>query len=228
MGWIGENTAGERVRDTATAGIRMKVIGIAGGVASGKSTVTKLLSDRGAAVLDADRAGHEVLRDQEVKQLILDRWGNLVFDSSGEVDRGALAQIVFAESPSGKKELADLETITHPRIKQRLVRVLSDLRQRNCRAAVLDAPVMFKAGWDEMCDFVVFVDTPRARRLTWATERGWTEAEFEARERSQVPLDQKRLRSNYFVENSGSVQQLSAQVNRFWDENVNQNDITGV
>lgn len=198
----------------------MKVIGIAGGVASGKSEVAKRLVQHGAHLLDADRAGHEVLREPEVKELIRKRWGNLVFTSQGEVNRAALAQIVFADTPSAPQELSHLESISHPRIAQRLTAILSDLKQQKCVAAVLDAPVMFKAGWDKLCDIVVFVDTTRERRKSWAISRGWTDSELDAREDSQVPLNDKRARSDFVVDNRSSIEALFEQVDRFWNEMV--------
>jgi dephospho-CoA kinase len=160
----------------------MILIGILGGVASGKSAVCNCLRSLGAAVLDADRVGHAVLREAEVKRAIHHRWGGKVFDAAGEIDRPAVAQIVFAATPESKTELTFLEQLTHPRIGQRLQAQLAELNREGARAAVLDAPVMLKAGWDRMCQRIMFVDTPRCLRLERARQRGWTEADFEARE----------------------------------------------
>jgi len=84
------------------------------------------------------------------------------------------------------------------------------------RVAVLDAPVMLKAGWDRMCDGLVFVDTPRHVRLARARQRGWTEAVLAAREAAQEPLETKRRRAVTLIDNSSSWEHLHEQVDRFW------------
>src|SRR5690242_10742265 len=132
----------------------MKVVGLLGGVASGKSLVARQLVDLGAGLLDGDGAGHEVLRLPGVERLVRDRWGDAVFAADGSVDRRALARIVFAPPPDGPRELEHLEQITHPRITQRLREQIAVLAAQRRPAAVLDAPVMFKAGWNEYCDFI--------------------------------------------------------------------------
>ena len=84
------------------------------------------------------------------------------------------------------------------------------------RVIVLDAAVMIKAGWDKKCDQLMFVDAPRQIRLERALERGWTQQEFEVRERSQIPLEQKRQRANIIIDNSGSEEDTGKQVEHFW------------
>lgn len=194
----------------------MILIGILGGVASGKSAVSNRLKTLGAVVLDADQMGHEVLREPEVKEELRRHWGETVFDAAGEVDRRKVAGIVFAATPQGEDELTFLERLTHPRIGERLREQLEELRFRGVRAAVLDAPVMLKAGWDRMCDCIVFVDTPRHVRLARARQRGWTEVDFAAREEAQEPLETKRRRAGTILDNSSSWDQLYEQVDRFW------------
>lgn len=194
----------------------MILIGILGGVASGKSAVSDRLKTLGAVVLDADQLGHEVLREPEVKEELRRRWGEKVFEASGEIDRRRVAEIVFAATSQGKEELAFLEQLTHPRIRERLRKQLADLKSAGVAAAVLDAPVMLKAGWDRLCDFLLFVDTPRQVRLARARQRGWTEADFAAREAAQEHVEAKRRRAGAILDNSSSLDQLYAQVDRFW------------
>ena len=194
----------------------MILIGILGGVASGKSEVSSRLRSLGAAVLDADRVGHAVLREAEVRRAVQRRWGEAVLDAAGEIDRRKVAEIVFAAAPESKAELTFLEELTHPRIGQRLQEQLAELHREGVRAAVLDAPVMLKAGWDRMCQRIVFVDAPRDVRLARARQRGWTEADFAAREAAQEPLETKRSRADVTIDNSLTRQHLFAQVDRFW------------
>jgi len=195
----------------------MILIGIAGGIASGKSLVSEQLASLGAVILDADRAGHDVLREPEVKTAVRVRWGGDVFTAEGEVDRGKIAEIVFSPPPAGPTELTYLEQLTHPRIGQQLRDRMAELdRCGETIAAVLDAPVMFKAGWDKMCDKILFVDAPRELRLARAKSRGWSEADFDARERAQESIDVKRCGADVIIDNSSSPEHTYTQLERFW------------
>ncbi len=195
----------------------MLLIGVAGGIASGKSLVARRLAALGADLLDADRVGHDVLREIPVKQAIRRRWGDGVFDQNGEVVRRAVAEIVFADSPSGPEEMDFLEKLTHPRIGGRIEEwIARSDRDGRFEKLVLDAPVMFEAGWDQVCDIIVFVDSPRELRLRRARQRGWAEADFAAREAAQHRLETKRERADVIFDNSSTLEHLYAQVDRFW------------
>jgi dephospho-CoA kinase len=199
----------------------MQVIGLLGGVASGKSMVAEQLQRCGAEILNGDRAGHEVLEQANVREALLARWGQEVFDPAGKVDRKAIARIVFSPPPVGPPELAYLEQLTHPYIRQRLEQQAADLRASGAQAVVLDAPVMLKAGWDQLCDHVLFVDAPEEARLERARARGWTETEFRRREASQESLEYKCGRANFQIDNSGTPEDTWRQVRRFWEQTVN-------
>src|SRR5262245_8343349 len=172
----------------------MKVFGLVGGVACGKSLVAGCFRDLGALVLDGDKAGHEVLTDREVIAQLRRRWGDAILNADGSVDRRAVAKIVFASG--GQEERRFLEGISHPRIAARFHAAIDDARRaRIVRAVVLDAALLFDGGWDKLCDVVIFVSVPREIRLVRAKSRGWTEADLIAREAVQLPLDEKRHRS---------------------------------
>ncbi len=194
----------------------MPVIGLLGGVASGKSFVAASLAALGAGVLDADRAGHEVLAMPEVEMAARSRWGDSIFDENGRIDRKRLAKIVFAPPPGGPAERAYLEQITHPKIGQLLVEQAEAMAAVDCPAVVLDAPLLLEAGWDELCSVLVFVDAPRPLRLARARERGWSEKEFAMREDAQESLDLKRKRADVVVDNTGSPDDVQAQLKPFW------------
>ncbi|MGC4003855.1 MAG: dephospho-CoA kinase [Pirellulales bacterium] len=184
-----------------TSLILCAVVGLLGGIASGKSHVARLLVARGAVWLNADEAGHDVLREPDVKRLLVERWGPTILDESGEVDRRMVAAIVFAKTPSGANELAWLESVSHPRIRAKLEQRIAKLRNGPTPVAVLDAPVMLKSGWDRLCDLVIFVNAREDVRLERAIKRGWTAEEFAAREASQEPLSVKRRerKSNWII-----------------------------
>jgi dephospho-CoA kinase len=126
----------------------MKTLGLLGGVASGKSLVANKLQELGAMVLDADRAGHEVLRLPHIRDAARQRWGASIFaadgENAGEIDRKRLASIVFAGTDDGRRELEFLEKLTHPEIGRRLQEQLSLVQKQGVQVAVLDAPVMLK------------------------------------------------------------------------------------
>lgn len=197
--------------------IDLKVVGLLGGVASGKSIVANSLAKRGALLLDADQAGHEVLRDPDVEALIRDRWGTAVLDPDGHVYRPALAKIVFAPTAEGAVELAFLESITHPRIGLALRTEFERIAAKGlAKVVVLDAPVMLKAGWDRLCTHLVFVDVPLDIRIQRAKTRGWTTEEFHLREAAQEPIEVKRNLASVVIDNSGSIAETESQIDRFW------------
>jgi dephospho-CoA kinase len=192
------------------------ILGLLGGVASGKSLVAGYLEELGAGRLDADRAGHEVLKLPEVVAAIRARWGEAVFDADGHVARPAVAKIVFAPTDEGRRELAFLESITHPLIGERLKQDAERMAAAGRRVLVLDAPVMLKAGWDALCDAIVYVDAPESVRLERALKRGWTAEHFAAREQAQESPDIKRKRANYVVDNAGNPESTRSQVAELW------------
>ncbi len=192
----------------------MRIIGITGGVASGKSLAAGQMAHLGAGVLDADRAGHEALRLPQVESAVRQRWGDAVFGPDGHVARASLARIVFA--PGAEAERRYLEQLTHPEIGRLLQRQAEALAAAGTEIAVLDAALLFEAGWDRWCEKTVYIDAPREARLSRAAARGWSEEDFAAREGAQESLDQKRVRADVIIDNSGPPQRTQAQVEQFW------------
>jgi dephospho-CoA kinase len=199
----------------------MKTIGIIGGVASGKSTVARMLVELGAGLLDADRTGHQVLaKDAEVGAALRQRWGDSVLHSDGSVDRTALAATVFASTDQAAADREFLETLLHPRIGRRLAKLRDQYAAEGRPAVVLDAPLLLEAGWGPMCDLVVMVDAPRELRLARAAERGWSEAEFARREAAQWPVDDKRREAHLLVANDGTENELRSAMRHLWARHI--------
>ena len=194
----------------------MRVIGILGGVASGKSLVAQQLAQLGAGVLDADRCGHEVLRMPRIESAARERWGDEIFGADGRIDRAKLAKIVFSDPPTGPPEREYLEGLTHPEIGKLLNRQAQAMAAKGVLAAVLDAPLLLESGWDSLCSMLLFVDAPRRLRLARANNRGWSEEDFMAREGVQESLDSKRRRADALIDNSGSPEHTQAQIEHFW------------
>ena len=199
----------------------MLVVGIAGGIACGKSLVARQFHRLGAKVLDVDRIGHRVLQDPEVLEAIRTEWGDCILSADGNVDRKALADIVFASEPDGQpSQLEILERLTHPRITELVKQELLQLKLDNSvPAVVLDAPVMFKAGWDRLCDKIIFVDVPFELRAERAmASRNWSQDELNARENRQLPLAEKQKRATNTIDNSGTPAKLFEQVRALWNQ----------
>ena len=194
-------------------GNRKVVVGILGGIGSGKTEVSRLLQEAGGVVVSGDALGHEALRQPELKARIVERWGRDILDEKGEIQRRKLAGIVFADG-TGKERTA-LEAMVHPWIKSRMHHEVTELKSRpDVRLIVVDAAIMLEAGWNEVCDELIFIDVPRAVRLERIRQqRDWSEKEVEAREQAQLPLTEKAGRANFTIDNAGSPQELRRQIN---------------
>ncbi len=186
------------------------VIGLVGGVGSGKSTVARMFAELGAAVIDSDRLGHEQLQRPEVLSQLRSWWGPQVVTAAGVADRSAISRIVFHDAA----ELARLEALLHPLIDQRRKELVAGLeRDPSIRAVILDAPKLLEAGLSGVCDRVVFVDSPRDERLRRVAEtRGWLEDELNRRENLQFSLDKKRSMSDDVIVNHSDIEALRREV----------------
>jgi dephospho-CoA kinase len=188
------------------------VVGILGGVASGKSEVARLLEGLGARVLDADRLGREALRDTVIRANLVDHFGESILGDDGEVDRARLADAAFG--PPSRTE--GLNRIVHPAVRDRLM--------EESRAApgpvVLDASLLLEGGLLDACDLVVFVSASEAQREARARARGWPEGERARREASQAPLALKREKADVEVDNDGSLDATREQVNAIYRERI--------
>jgi len=190
--------------------VQKPVIGLIGGMGSGKSSVAAEFAKHGARVVNADLFGHEALRQPAIRQALVNRWGAEILDENGEIDRGLVAQIVFAAT----KERQALEGLVHPYIGRRLREEIEAARaDPNVRLVVLDAAIMLETGWNGACDWLVYVDASRAARLRRLAEhRGWSEKEVEAREQAQMSLTAKVTRADSAIDNSGSPERMARQV----------------
>lgn len=191
---------------------RIPIIGLAGGVGSGKSRVAQAFASIGCVVSDSDVSGKRALTREDVKRKLIDRWGDRILSSDGQLDRAVIASIVFSD----ESERAYLESITHPIIHEDRARTITQARQDpTIRAVIIDAPLLFEANIDDECDTVVFVDTPRETRLERVKRtRNWDESELDRRENAQLPLETKRKRSDHVIANGGDPQGLPSACER--------------
>jgi dephospho-CoA kinase len=201
----------------------MLIIGLTGGIASGKSAVAAELAKLGAVVLNADAAAHAILKLPEVKKILVDRWGEKILLPDGEIDRKAIADLVFSHKPGGREDREFLEKLLHPRIRAEFEYALTRLKMANTPAAVIDAPLLLEAGWDNACDVVLFLDAPHEECKRRAqTLRNWTAEEFVARESVQMPISMKRSRASHVIVNDGTLADLEQRTREFWDSVKNE------
>ena len=195
----------------------MLTVGLVGGVASGKSLVALNFKRLGAHIIDGDALGHEVLGLDTVRDQLVEHWGSEILAEDGALNRGFIAKVVFAEGEAGVRELAYLESVTHPEIERKIAERIS-LAKANGRyeLVVLDAAVLLKAGWDRHCDRIIHVDVPRELRAKRAALRGMSAEQFEGREAAQMDVDEKRKRADLVIDNAGPPQKTFRQVEEVW------------
>jgi dephospho-CoA kinase len=182
---------------------RLLAVAITGGIAAGKSEALAAFERRGAAVSSADEVVHRVYReDDELKSLLRERWGDGVFDAHGEVDRAAVAAIVFAD----RAELDWLESVLHPRVRRAHEQWLAELKARPDPPAlvVVEIPLLFESGGEARYDKVVALTAPPKVR---ADRRGGS---LEARESRLIPDEEKLRRADFAYVNDGSLEALDA------------------
>ncbi|MCC3375854.1 dephospho-CoA kinase [Cohnella sp. REN36] len=189
-------------------------IGLTGGIATGKSTVARLLVERGAALVDADRIAREIVEPgQAPLAQIADRFGPEVLQADGTLDRRRLGQIVFADAAKRK----ELEAITHPAIRALMrERVEALERERPDRLVVADIPLLYESGLASLYDAVLVVYVPRAlQRQRLMARDGLTAEEADKRLSAQMDIEEKKRRADYVIDNSSSLDDTAKQVERF-------------
>lgn len=202
----------------------MKVIGLVGGIASGKSAVASELAKLGAVVFDADKMAHAALDDPAVQTELVARWGDGILSSTGKVQRQAVAKKIFGQHPKTVKEREFLESLLHPRIRSEVESQLAALENHEGvarpPAAVIDAPLLLEAGWKSICDAIIFVETSEPTRRERAEERGWSEEEIARRESAQMPIQEKRDSATHVLDNNGTTADLAREVSKVWSQIV--------
>jgi dephospho-CoA kinase len=192
------------------------VIGVLGGIGSGKSRVARALAGRDGVLIDADVLAREVLESAEVRAELQRAFGPGVLRPDGLPDREELARRVF----SRPEERARLESFTHPRIRARIRALLDEARARRVPRVVLDVPLLLENeaahGLAGECHELLFVDSdPDARARRAAASRGWSQGEVARREALQLPLEEKRARAHFVIRNRGSLEELDTQILRY-------------
>ncbi|MCZ6596703.1 MAG: dephospho-CoA kinase [Planctomycetota bacterium] len=206
----------QRSNETSEASRRRAatlVLGMLGGIASGKSRAARLLAGPEGVVLDADELAHEVLDDPEVSQLVAERFGPELLGADGLPDREALSRRVFDDAAAR----SELEGWIHPRVRARIMAELEDARSNGVPRVVLDVPLLLeneaRHGLTGLCDALVFVEAGEEVRAERAMRtRGWKAGELARREAAQLPLTEKKKRADYVLSNEGGMEELEQAV----------------
>src|SRR5688572_10771301 len=192
----------------------MLLVGLTGNIASGKSTVAQLVSERGATIVDADILARRAVEvGTPAYQRIVRRWGTSILAPDGRLDRAALRERVFGFP----EELEALNEMVHPEVGRMRDRLVGDARQRGDRIVVCDIPLLFEKNLVGDFDRIVLVDAPRDVRLDrLVKDRGLRETEAMEMIAAQMPAELKRARADFIVDNGGSLTELGEQVAAVW------------
>lgn len=192
----------------------MKVVGLTGGIASGKSTVSKLLRQLGAVVVDTDIIAREVVEPGKPAWQDIVAWlGADILLPGGGINRARLGDLVFRDEAARQR----LESITHPRIREAALRALDEARRSGETVAVIDVPLLFEVGWDRLADevWVVFVDP--ATQLDRLMKRdGITALQARVRIDAQMDLAEKSRLADVVIDNSKDPENTERQVGEAW------------
>ena len=193
-----------------------RVIGLTGGIASGKSTMARFFRDKGAAVLSADTIAFALAKPRQILyRLYVAHFGEDILQADGTLDRRAIGRLVF----DNDAERQWLDETTHPILERAMRRQIAVKQAKNFPVIILDVPLLFEAGWDKMTEenCLVFVD--EAVQLARLMRRnGYTEAEARARIAAQMPLSEKKKRADTFIDNNGSLEESFQQAEKLWKE----------
>ncbi|UCD29315.1 MAG: dephospho-CoA kinase [Planctomycetota bacterium] len=186
------------------------IIGLAGGIGSGKSTIASILSDLGAGVISSDKLNHEELNTPEVVDCLRRWWGERVITPNGRADRDAIRGIVTDDQQARRQ----LEKLVHPRIIRRQNDLIANyLVDPNISAIVLDVPLLYEVGLVDKCDCVIYVEADAEVRLARVSrDRDWTAEDLKRLEKSQLSLATKRKNADYIVVNNSDITSLRREV----------------
>ena len=193
----------------------MKVIGVTGGIGSGKSTVSKILSELGAKVVDADKIGHQCyLPGTETFQDVVTAFGREIVAKDGNIDRKKLGAIVFKDPEA----LARLNKIVHPRMYKMMAEQIEAYRRNGETVVIMEAAILFEAGWTPLVDEVWVTVASEPTVVKRVKERtGLPEEQIRSRIRSQLSNEERTRKANVVIQNDSSIEDLREKVAELWE-----------
>jgi dephospho-CoA kinase len=193
-----------------------RVIGLTGGIGSGKSTVSRFLAELGAVIIDADKIGHEIYRpDTDTWRQLVKTFGSGILVPDNTIDRKKLGAIVFGD----KQELQRLNAIIHPHITQEIKKRIEECRRRAVKVIVLDAPVLLEANAKNLVDEVWVVAADDGNVIKRAAARtGLTEQQIRDRVRSQLSNTERTKNARVVISNDGTTEDLRGKIQELWEQ----------
>lgn len=196
--------------------VRKKIIGILGGICSGKSTVAALFGKLGCGVIDADKIAHQMLKKTLIKKELQRSFGSGIIDRKGKIDREKLADVAF----KSRRKAAQLNRIIHPPVLSRIEQFIKEYnRQPNIKAIVLDVPLLAEVGQAKRCDKLIFVKCSRKKRLQRAKKSGlFDENKLKKLEKFQISLDRKKKIAENTIDNNAGKDIVKKQIAEIFSE----------
>ncbi len=193
----------------------MKVIGLTGGIGSGKSTVSRILAELGAVLIDADAVGHEAYQPgTETWKEVVAAFGQEVVAADGSIDRKKLGAIVFGDPA----ELERLNGIMYPRMHEMMADRIEEYRRQGVKVVVLEAAILLEAGWVSLADEIWLTVASESAVVERAKERtGLPEEQIRSRIHSQLSNEERKKRASVVISNDGSLDELRAKVEELWE-----------
>ena len=193
----------------------MILVGLTGGIGSGKTTVAGMLAARGAVVVDADELAREALEPgTRAFKHVCDLFGDEVLTTDGRIDRAALARLIFSDEEKRRA----LESITHPEVFRLLAETVEKFRESD-DVVVFDAPLIIETGFHEAVDMLVVVTAPVEQRMERVRrDRGMTEAEAAVRIAAQADPEARDAAADVLIHNDGTLEELESRVDELWDD----------
>jgi dephospho-CoA kinase len=195
----------------------MRVIGLTGGIGSGKSTVARILSGFGAVIIDADKIGHEALAPgSPVQDKVVAAFGKEIMLPSGSINRRELGKIVFSSTENLKK----LNGIVHPWMFQTMKERIEKYREQGVKIVVVDAAILIEAGWTPLVDevWMTYASQETVLRRCQEREGGLSEQEALSRIRAQMPDEERMLYANIIIETDCPLEEETENLRALWDE----------
>jgi dephospho-CoA kinase len=190
------------------------LVGLTGGIGSGKSTVASMLAERGAVVIDADVLARDAIAPGTPGfDRVVELFGDDALSPAGDLDRARIAETAFHDE--GKRHA--LEAIVHPEVARRVAETVAEHAGTD-RVVVLDSPLLIESGAYEACDVVIVVRVSDRTQLTRLVERGMDEADARARIAAQLPTKEKTALADVVIDNEGTLADLEVEVDRLWAE----------
>jgi dephospho-CoA kinase len=196
----------------------MIVIGLTGGIGTGKSEAARILQELGAVIINADQVGHQAYTPHsEIWQEVVKAFGEDILQPNGQIDRKKLGRIVFSDP----EEIARLNRIMHPRMAKAVAERIKELEEQGVTVVVVEAAILFEAEWDSLVDEVWSTDSLEevvVERLH--ARNGLSEEEVRKRIGAQMSAKERRRRSDVVIDNSGDVDDLESTIQSLWNSRV--------